>query len=57
MNDLLVDDDALDQLGLLEALALLLDDLDVVDVGDDCSVPLLNDLPHGVDDYAAEVVA
>jgi hypothetical protein len=56
VDRLLVDDDPLDELRLVQALALLLDDLDVVDVGDDLAVPLLDDLQYRVDHDAGEVV-
>ncbi len=48
MGRLLVDDDALDELGVADGTALLLDDLDVVDVRLDTATHLLDDRQHGV---------
>ncbi len=55
VDDLLVDDDPPHELGLVEALPLLLHYLDVFDVGDYLAVPLLDDLLDGVDYKVGEV--
>ncbi len=56
MYDLLVDNDAIDELGLPKALPLFLYDLDVLDICESLSVPLIDDLPDGVDGDFREVV-